>query len=436
MSADPDNEFFSDGLSEELLNVLAKIPELKVTGRTSSFAFKGRNEDLREIGHKLGVGTLLEGSVRKAGNRVRITAQLIKAEDGFHLWSETYDRVLDDIFAVQDEIARAVSSALHVTLLGRPAAEKGNVECYSLILEANHFVFEGTGPALARAVLLYKTAIERCPDDTRAWAGLARAHAYQAFFGHADLNESHRSARQAAERALALDDGNADAHDVMGMILFSLEFRLREGLEEVRRARALAPGAGGPMITLANYEACFGHFDEALWLVQQAREIDPLNPHVHLHGARIQGWANQLEAASATYTKAVELSPGMACTHAAFGLILLERGMPDEALAEIAKETSAGYREYALGIAYHTLGKRQESDGALARLLAQGEGWGYQIAAVHAARGEVDEAFRWLERSYGLHDSGVVLSRAAPVFATLYSDPRWARFLAKLGLAA
>ncbi len=337
---------------------------------------------------------------------------------------------------MQDEIAQAVSSALHVTLLGRPAAEKAHVECYPLILEANHFVLENTGPALARAVLLYRAAIEKCPEDARAWAGLARAHAYQAFYGHAELNESHRSARQAAERALALDDGQADAHDVMGMILASLEFRLQEGLEEVHKARALAPGASGPMVSMAVYEACLGHLEEALRLAHRAREIDPLNPHVHLHSGRIEGWAHQLEVACASYAKALELSPGMASLHAGLGLLLLQRGLRDEALAEMAKEASTGYREYARAIAYQALGMRRQSDEALARVLAEGENWGYQIAAVHASRGEADEAFRWLERSYELHDSGVVLAVTSPIFAGLHSDPRWPRFLEKVGLAS
>ncbi|HEU5311514.1 MAG TPA: protein kinase, partial [Candidatus Eisenbacteria bacterium] len=184
MSADPENEYFSDGLSEELLNVLAKIPDLKVTGRTSSFAFKGKQEDLRDIGQKLGVRTLLEGSVRKAGNRVRVTAQLIKASDGFHLWSETYDRVLDDIFAVQDDIARSVSTALHVTLLGKPTAgAKPDAEAYELVLRANYFVEKNEKASVERAVELYRQAIDRNPNDAAAWAGLAKAYLYQNFFG-------------------------------------------------------------------------------------------------------------------------------------------------------------------------------------------------------------------------------------------------------------
>ena len=437
MSRDEENEYFSDGLSEELLNVLAKIPELKVTGRTSSFAFKGKREDLRDIGKKLGVGTLLEGSVRKAGNRVRITAQLIKVADGFHLWSETYDRVLDDIFAVQDDIAQSVSSALHVTLLGKPAAaSKANAESYQLVLQGNHFVQHNTGPALARAVLLYREAIDKSPDSATAWAGLARAHAFQAFYGHAELNESHKKAREAAERALALDDQLADAHEVMGLILASLEFRWKEAKEAIRTARTLAPGASSPMVSMAVYEGSLGEIEEALQLARRAQEIDPLNPSVHVNRGRIESWASNLEAACEGYLRAVELSPGMASVHSSLGLVYLRQGMGDKAIAEMQKESSAGYREYGLAIAYHRLGMHQESDAALARLLTESEQWGYQFATVHAARGEVDEAFRWLERSYELHDSGVVLVKVSWTLESLHSDPRWPRFLEKIGLLA
>jgi serine/threonine protein kinase/tetratricopeptide (TPR) repeat protein len=426
MSRDEENEYFSDGLSEELLNVLARIPGLKVTGRTSSFAFKGNREDLRDIGQKLGVTTLLEGSVRKAGNRVRITAQLIKVADGFHLWSETYDRV-------QDDIARSVSTALHVTLLGRRAA-KVNPEIYALVLRGNHFVQQNTGPAVARAISLYREAINKSPDDAQAWAGLARAHVHQAFYGYDDLKESHRKAREAVERALALDDRLADAHEVMGMILASLEYRWKEAVEAIRRARTLAPGASGPMATLAVYLAAFGRNEEAVPLSRQAQEIDPLNPSVHVNRARIERWASNLEAACEGYQRALELSGEMAAVHSILGLLYLERGMRDEALAEIQREPSSGYRECALAIAFHALGMQQESDDALARLLTESEQWGYQFAMAHASRGEIDEAFRWLERAYELRDSGMVLVKVTSSFKNLHSDPRWPAFLRKVGL--
>jgi len=437
MSRDEENEYFSDGLSEELLNVLAKIPELKVTGRTSSFAFKGKLEDLRDIGQKLGVATLLEGSVRKAGNRVRITAQLIKAADGFHLWSETYDRVLDDIFAVQDDIARSVSQALHVTLLGKPAAaSKASAESYSLVLQANHFVRQNTAPGFTRAVSLYREALEKSPDSAPAWAGLAYAYLYAAAYGHASIDECLPNAREAVERALAIDDRLADAHTNRGVLLASFEFRFREGMESIRRAVELAPGASTSIVMLSFYEGILGDKQEALRLARRAQEIDPLNPEVHFNHGRVEGWCEDLEAACEAFLRALELSPGSTGAHAYLGSLYLRRGMAEKALEEIQAEASSGYRNCGLAMAYHLLGRKKESDEAIANLHEESEQWGIQFATAHAVRGEADEAFRWLERSYELHDSGIAMLRVNWPLRSLHADPRWPKFLEKVGLSS
>src|SRR5258706_14304252 len=394
MSRDEENEYFSDGLSEELMNVLAKIPELKVTGRTSSFAFKGKKEDLRDIGQKLGVATLLEGSVRKAGNRVRITAQLIKVSDGFHLWSETYDRVLDDIFAVQDDIARSVSQALHVTLLGGArSAPKAGAEVFPLVLQANHLTGQNSGPALERAVALYREVIAKSPDNAPAWAGRSLARLYQGGYGHAPLAECIQEARAAADRALELDDRLAAAHDAKGVILASYDFRFREGVEEVRKAVSLAPGASGPMITLSMYEGALGSMSEALRLARRAQEIDPLSADTHANRGRVEVWARNWEAASEAYQRSLELSPNAARTYSSLGMIYLHRGMGEKAIETIMKEVSPGYRYFTLAVAYHELGRKKESDEAMARVLEESEDWGTQFASAHAARGEIDQAF-------------------------------------------
>ena len=435
MSADPENEYFSDGLTEELLNVLAKNPDLKVAGRTSSFAFKGKLEDLRGIGQKLGVGTLLEGSVRKAGHRVRITAQLIKVADGFHLWSETYDRVLDDIFAVQDDIASSVSSALQVTLL-RPTAgaTHGNAESYERILRANHFGRQNTKASLEKAVALYHEVLAKTPEDARAWSGLARALMNQSFYGHRDSEEGRRLAREAVERALALDDRLADAHLSMGVVLGSIEFRWKEAMEYVRRAMALAPGASEPTWTMGVYLAALGRTEEARMLLARAVEIDPLDPRAHFYRHRVEARAGNFDVARESLSRAIELAPEMTAAHAHMGLLELSAGRLDRAIPEIEKEASAGYRDHALAIVHHALGRREDSDAALTRLIAAGEQWAFQIASAHAARGEIDEAFRWLDRSYELHDSGLVSTRLLPWFESLHSDPRWHPLLKKLGL--
>jgi serine/threonine protein kinase/tetratricopeptide (TPR) repeat protein len=437
MSADPDNEYFSDGLSEELLNVLAKNPGLKVAGRTSSFAFKGKHEDLREIGHKLGVATLLEGSVRRAGSRVRITAQLVKVADGFHLWSETYDRVLDDLFAVQDDIARSVAAAMNVALLGQAAAPiKGNAETYDLVLQANHLTNQQTGVSLEKAVSLYREALARAPEDARAWAGLARAYTSQASQGFADNLEGYRSAREAVEKALALDDRLPEAHENLGFILAAFEFRFAEADAALRRARELAPGDGRILATSAILEAISDRLEEALRLSERATELDPLSPMTHLFRGRILTWARRDEEALVAYRKALELAPGMTTAHAAICNLLVWGGRAREGAAEAEKEPAAGYRNWALAIAHHALGDTTASNQALAALIAEGEEWGFQIAAVHAFRGEIEKGFDWLERSYFLRDSGIPLVKLTRHLESLRGDPRWPRLLARLGLGA
>jgi len=215
-----------------------------------------------------------------------------------------------------------------------------------------------------------------------------------------------------------------------------MELRLKEGMEEIRKARTLAPGATGPMVSLSTFEGVFGRIEEALQLARRAQENDPLDPIVVANRARFEALSANLEAACEGYLRALELSPGMTAVHSSLGLVYLRRGMGDEAIAEIQKEAFPGYRDYALAVAYHALGKRQESDAALARLLTESEQWGFQFAQAHASRGETDEAFRWLERSYELRDSGVVFSKMSTLLKSLHADPRWPAFLRKVGLEA
>ncbi len=246
MSAGKDQEYFADGLSEELLNLLAKLPELRVIGRTSSFQFKGRNEDLRVIGEKLNVAHILEGSVRKSGEKVRITAQLIRAADGSHLWSETYDRTLDDIFVVQDDIAGEVVKALKVTLLGTALTTRSkpqDSEAYNLALQGRFFLDRRGQKDLERAVEYFRRSRERDPDYAPAWAGLSQAYARQADGGLVPAADGYRRAREAAEKALALDPQLADAHLAMGWIHSSYDWDWAAADASFRKALDLEPGS-------------------------------------------------------------------------------------------------------------------------------------------------------------------------------------------------
>ena len=435
MSADPENEYFSDGLTEELLNTLAKNPELKVSGRTSSFAFKGKQEDLRGIGQKLGVGTLLEGSVRKSGNRVRITAQLVNAVDGFHLWSETYDRVLDDIFAVQDDIAKAVSTAMNVTLLGKTASKRpANPESYALVLRANQSAQQMNKSGLGVAVELYQKAIELDPDNARAWAGLGVTLGKQIAFGHANYNEAYSRSKEAAQKALALDETLPEAHQAMAFILGALEMRFEECEVAYRKAYSLAPNDSRFVSSLSVSEALFGRFEQALRLSKLSVELDPLNPETHRFYGIILFWAGHLDKAVDILKRTLELSPDNTGVHLNLGWVLLFQGKMEEALSEMKLEKLAGYRNCGLAMVYCAMDRKQESNSALEDLIATGEQWGVQVAGVYAFRGESDKAFEWLEKSYVLKDSGISLTKIHPCYKNLHSDPRWPVFLKKIGL--
>jgi len=419
-----------------LLNMLAKNPELKVIGRTSSFAFKGKQEDIREIGQKLGVGTLLEGSVRRSGNRVRITAQLVNTTDGFHLWSETYDRVLDDIFAVQDDIAKAVSTAMQVTLVGIVERNKKvNPESYALVLRAHQSVLQSTKESLAAAVELYQRAIALDPENARAWAGMATALAHQMVGGHTDYKEVYGRAKEAAQKALALDDSLPEAHGVMGFILTVLDLRLDEAGIAFRKAYSLAPNNSWIVCRLSFYEALFGRFDEALRLSKLAIELDPLNPAARYDRGRILAYADRLDEARDALSQALELSPDITPAHLFLGMVALLQEKFDEALSEMKKEKSAGFRNCGLAMVYHAMGEQQKSDRALADLHANGERWRFSLAMVYAYREEYDKSFECLESSVALGSAGLPQAKVHPFLRNLHSDPRWPVFLKKIGLA-
>ena len=436
MSPDPENEYFSDGLTEELLNVLAKSPEMKVTGRTSSFAFKGKQEDLRGIGQKLGVETILEGSVRKAGNRVRITAQLVSVADGFHLWSETYDRVLDDIFAVQDDIAKAVSTAMHVTLVGvSTETREVNPESYALILRAQHSFLQMTKESVAVANELYNKAIEIDPNNARAWAGLARSLGHQIGYGHVDYGDVFQQAKAAAEKAVALDDLLSDAHAAMGFVYGALELRMADAGREFRRAYELAPNDSSIVSSMALWEMLLGDMDTAIRLARQAVDLDPLNPWARRELCRVYTIAGHLDDARKTMARVFELSPDMTSIHLGMSWIALLQGRFEEALNEATREKSGGYRYCGLAMASHALGQKADSDRHLASLIAEGEQWSCQIAMVYGYQGKVDRAFESLERAFEVRDAGIPLTKVTPFLKSLHSDPRWPVFLKKIGLA-
>jgi serine/threonine-protein kinase len=438
ISDDQSYEYFSDGLAEELLNDLAKIPGLRVAARTSSFRFKGKNEDVRIVGEKLNVITVLEGSVRKEGKRVRITAQLIKTGDGFHLWSETYDRELQDVFEVQDEIARSVAGSLKVKLLGSivtPSVQEKNTNAYNAYLQGRYF-FERRGKEnLEKAIAYFEEAIKLDPDYAEAWAGLALTRFTQADRVYLPLQEGYRKAREAAERALALDPNLAEAHAAMGWIKKNYDWDWSGADASYQRALALEPGNATVVRGAAVLALNLGRFEQALSLDRRAAELDPLSASTQNNIGVDAYYAGRLDEAVLAVKKTLDLNPERPIAHWLLGLIYLAQSRPQEELAEMEREPESAYRLQGLALAYHGLGRKKESDAALAEYIAKYPADGaYQIAQIYALRGESDRAFEWLERAYAQRDSGLVQIKGDPLLKSIEHDPRHAAFLQKMRL--
>ena len=438
MSGDAGNEYFADGLSEELLNLLAKIPELRVAARTSAFKFKGEKIDVQEVAQKLNVAHVLEGSVRKSGNKVRITAQLIKAADGYHLWSETYDRTLDDIFVVQDDIAGEVVKALKVTLLGTALTTRSkpqDSEAYNLALQGRFFLERRGQKDLERAVDYFRQSRERDPEYAPAWAGLSQAYARQADYGFVPVADGYRRAREAAEKALALDPQLVDAHLAMGWIHTVYDWDWAAADASFRRALDLEPGNAQALRHAGIQALTLGRWNEAIDLANKAIERDPLRPNSYSNLGLVLLAVNRDTEAEAAFRKALELDPDGALRHLALGRALLLQGKTDAALREMQQETDEIWRLSGLPLVFHALGRRSESDAALAALKSKYAGeMAYQIAEVHAFRGEADLAFEWLERAYDQRDGGVADIKGDRLMRGLVDDPRYKAFLRKLKL--
>ena len=405
-------------VGNQLLNVLARIPDLRVAARTSSFQFKGKTADIGNIGKQLHVETILEGSVRKAGSRVRITAQLVKVADGFHLWSETYDRERDDIFAVQDDIASAVSGALKVRLLGKEApsaAPGGNAEAYTLYLQGKYFRDRRSRDDMEKAVSYFEQALKIDPGYARTWVGLAVAHHSQVASGYVPQDDGYRQARKEVEKALALDPNLAEAHAALGWIRRVYDWDWSGADSAYKRALELEPGNAAVVREAAALAATPGRFEEAIRLDQRAVDLDPLSVRAH-NSLGIHAWyAGRLDEAEAAFRKALELNPEYPGAHSLLGAVSLGRSKPAAALEKIERETEPIFRRWGLALAYHALGRKKEADAVLREFVEKDkEEFAFQIAEVYAFRGERDQAFEWLERAYAQRDGGLTEMKGDP----------------------
>jgi serine/threonine-protein kinase len=437
-SGDPKDEYFSDGLSEELIAALAQINGLKVIGRSSSFRFKDRHEEPKAIGEKLGVSTLLEGTVRKQDDRVRIVAELVNVGDGIALWTRTFDRELKDIFAVQQEIARAVAESLKVTLLGsnEKSAQmaSSSVEAHNAYLQA-HFHFQRRNVEdYRKAITYFDQAIQFDPNYALAYAERAEVWTMVGDLT-GERATAYPKARSDAEKAVEIAPALAEAHAALGWVRFFGEWKFSEGLSELSRAKELSPANPTANDLLARVIVYLGRIDEAERQARQAVELDPLSVATQFNLARVLFYAGKLDEADAAGRKIAELQPSSSSSHRWQVLVAFQRGDGETALREAQLEPDDGFRSFELALAYRLLGDRKEADAALADLIARArDGFAYQIAEVYAVRGEADKAFEWLQISFDDHDGGTLGLAVDPLLRALRDDPRYKNLLAKLGL--
>ena len=452
LSPEKDQEYFADGLAEEILNVLSKIHGLRVASRTSAFSFKGTKLDLPTVAQKLNVATILEGSVRKAAERVRIGAHLIQTASDSHLWSQSYDRELGDIFAVQDEIAQAVVEELRAKLLGVKqgasastqvraevqAARVGrgkDTEAYELYLQGRFHADRFTPDDAAKGIEYYRQAVAVDPEFALAWACLARAYADQAAYAWAPAAEAFERGRDAAERSLQINPDQAEGYAVLGLCRLANDRNWRGAEASFRRALELAPNNVLVLRHSAILAACLGRNDESIALLRRAVTLDPLSvPVQRLLGQRCL-YAGLLADAETALQKTLELNPRGGFTHYWLGMWHLANGRREQALGAFKHEVNEVFSLLGCAVGEHALGHRSEAQSALRELIAKhAVGAAFQIAGAYAYLDDADGAFEWLERAGAERDPGLVELQAEILLRNLYGDPRWRAFLGKMGL--
>jgi TolB-like protein/Flp pilus assembly protein TadD len=439
LSEKKDQEYFSDGLAEELLDLLAKTPGLHVIARTSSFSFKGTSEDIPTIARKLNVANILEGSVRKSGNRLRVTTQLIRAQSGEDFWSETYDRELKDVFQVQDEIAGAVVAALKVSLLGAApsrATPTANTEAYEFFLKCTEAGRLEARQAIQSAITYCRQAVALDPNFAPAWVQLGDATRQQFVgFSSSPYEEARPAAYAAIQRALALDPKQAKAHQALAAIYYQMDFDPAAAAVEMQRAVELDPANAGIYWTRGYIASIQGRFDEALQNLQRARDLDPLDTDVYIQIGNANYRAGSLAEAAAAYRAAIALQPAIGSVHYRLGLVNLRQNDPAGALAEMTQEPDRDFHAVGLPLALDALGRKGEADTAVADAeKTSASGAAYQIALIYAARRDSDHAFLWLDRAYRQRDTGLLWMKADPLLKGLRTDPRFPVLLRKVHL--
>lgn len=441
MSNDPDNEYFSDGLTEELLNVLAKISELKVAARTSSFHFKGKTGDVAEIGRRLGVATVLEGSVRKSGSRFRITAQLINAADGYHMWSETFDRELDDIFAIQDEISSSVAKALEVRLLDRETEPQSiggtlNTAAFQAYLLGVHYRNLGDHEdTLYSAIEAFQKAVDLDPEYAKAYVGLADAWNHMSNNSFVLYEEGNTNMENAVTRALELAPRLAEAHLAMGHLRFFHKQDLHGAYEAFNTALELNPGNVEVQLEYARINCYQGYYDEAIAAARKALELDPVSLIAnHLLG-HILYFSRRYEEAIPALRHTLQMEPRYPKPHYFIAMSLFWLGQTEAAWEEIQQEPLDWMRWAASAVILHRLGREEEARLNLAEIAKKEdqECATIQRADIYAQWGDTELAFRNLDLAVGYGDPGLAQLMVDPFLDPIRDDSRFIELMEKLG---
>ena len=437
LSQSKDQEYFSDGITEELLDLLAKVPKLRVIARTSSFSYKGKDTPIAEIARALHVAAVLEGSVRKSGNKVRITVQLIRASDSSHLWSETYDRMLDDIFKVQDDIAAAVVDKLRISLLGAvPTAKPVDPRIYPLILQANALIGQNNEAGNKQARALCEQAIAIVPNEVRAWNALALVSLSQVAASERASEEGLPALRAAVARALALAEDDATAHSLGGRIADVYDSDFGSAAAHYQRALSLDPANPDVLYNTAVFLAGVGKVDAGITVMRYLVAHDPASARVHYRLGDLLSRARKYDEAIAAERIALALSPQYSGAHNIISASLIAKGDGAGALAEAQAEASETWRMIGLPAAYQALGRKAEADTTLAAVITKfGKEATYNIAYIYAFIGEADRAFEWLGKAREYNDGGLSEIVYEPFFDKIRGDPRWLPFLRKIGRA-
>ena len=437
LSPQKNQEYFSDGLSEELINTLSQNNKLRVIARTSSFYFKGKDVDVKTIAAKLHVQHILEGSVQKYGNRLRISADLVNVTTNATLWSDIYNGTLNNIFALQDSISQSVVAALNITLLGDTVNQykEKNSDAYNLFLLGNYFFEKRGKDNYEKAIDYYKKAISIDPKYAQAWVALSSVHGEQAMSELIPEDDGYSIARQEVEKALKLDPNLASAYSRLGWIKLNYDWDWVGANLLYKKALQLEPGNATIMSESSVLARTLGKLDEALSLIRKSTELNPVSIPAYKELGVITYYSGLYNQSKDAYKKVLELNSQIPAMHLFIGLDYLKEGKPDSALKELMKENISIMHMYGSAMVFYKEGKIKESDKMLNDLINVDQDNGaFQIAEVYAFCNNKDKAFEWLQRAYKQHDGGLTGLIGDPLLENIIKDPRYEALLKKMKL--